>query len=176
MKKFSILLSILFVMVLFMAASCDDPPTAAQKTATAQSEAAEAAYTDVPVPKITYFAERRTAARWAERWDKPGQVSFVYLLNFGNFIGYYVVDGKPASTQSYLVPEESFVKMWQGKIYSWEKTAAPDLDGTWGKNNGGIRFFTAEGAAVEWGGDGATYLFSDTMLPLNVPRLNVSKR
>lgn len=51
---------------------------------------------------------------------------------------------------------------------------AIDFDGTYGTNNPGIRFFTAEGAAVEWAGDGATYLYSD--VPINfgyeVPRLS----
>ena len=46
-----------------------------------------------------------------------------------------------------------------------------DLDGTYGANNPGIRFFTASGIAVEWAGAGATYLYSDAPLPLNVPKL-----
>ena len=50
----------------------------------------------------------------------------------------------------------------------------PDIDGTYGTLNYGIRFFTAEGTAVEWGGMGATYLYSDAPLPINVPKLNVT--
>ena len=46
-----------------------------------------------------------------------------------------------------------------------------DLDGTYGSNNVGIRFFTASGVAVEWAGSGASYLFSNAKLPLNVPEL-----
>ena len=34
--------------------------------------------------------------------------------------------------------------------------------------------FTADGTAVEWGGSGASYLYSDAPLPINVPRLNQS--
>lgn len=123
----------------------------------------------VPVPNVSYFQERRTVSKWFERFDKPNVVTYVYLISYGNFIGYYVADGKPASTRSYLTPED--------RVLDWYTNdpviSAPDIDGTWGTNNPGIRFFTAEGTAVEWGGDGASYLYSDAPLPIKVPKLNI---
>jgi hypothetical protein len=85
----------------------------------------------------------------------------VYLISYGNIIGYYVSDGKPASTGSFLTPE----------YRSYTEEQLPDVDGTYGTNNPGIRFFTASGIAVEWAGSGTSYIYSDVPLKLNVPLL-----
>lgn len=44
----------------------------------------------VPIPQISYFTERQTIARWYERWDRPSVVTYVYLISYGNILGYYV--------------------------------------------------------------------------------------
>lgn len=129
----------------------------------------ETAQTSIPIPQISYHQERRTIAKWAERWDKPNLPCYVYLVSYGKIIGYYVADGKPSSTRSYILPEYKHNTHIDGNC-CLEPTA--DLDGTYGENNQGIRFFTAQGTAVEWGGDGASYIYSDTPLPINVPKLN----
>ena len=131
----------------------------------ATSVAADAA---VPVPQLSYFVERKTLAEWAMRWDKPSIVTYLYLFCYGNCIGYYVCNGKPAATTNYLVPEYQNRYVGEGGV---AEDQTMDLDGTYGTNNPGIRFFTASGIAVEWAGAGATYLYSDAPLPLNVPKL-----
>lgn len=131
----------------------------------ATSVAADAA---VPVPQLSYFVERKTLAEWAMRWDKPSIVTYLYLFCYGNCIGYYVCNGKPAATTNYLVPEYQNRYVGEGGV---AEDQTMDLDGTYGANNPGIRFFTASGIAVEWAGAGATYLYSDAPLPLNVPKL-----
>jgi len=131
----------------------------------AASVAADAA---VPVPQLSYFVERKTLAEWAMRWDKPSIVTYLYLFCYGNCIGYYVCNGKPAATTNYLVPEYQNRYVGKGGV---AEDQTMDLDGTYGANNPGIRFFTASGIAVEWAGSGATYLYSDAPLPLNVPKL-----
>lgn len=131
----------------------------------ATSVAADAA---VPVPQLRFFVERKTLAQWAERWDKPSIVTYLYLFCYGNCIGYYVCNGKPAATTNYLVPEYQNRCVGNGGV---AEDQTMDLDGTYGANNPGIRFFTASGIAVEWAGSGATYLYSDAPLPLNVPKL-----
>lgn len=169
------------VMLVLIMVSCEfkyPQPTASQTTTMAQATMMERAVTAVPIPEVSYFQERRTIAKWAERWDVPNLPCFVYLISYGNIIGYYVTDGKPASINSFLMPEEAYQRMSYGEnsgySYQWNVTTAPDIDGTWGQNNVGIRFFTAEGVAVEWGGTGASYLYSDAPLPINVPKLNVA--
>jgi len=148
-------------------------PTAQQTAEVASKESAKVSSTTIPVPNLSYFQERRTIAKWAERWDIPNVVTYVYLVSYGNIIGYYVADGKPASTRSYVTPENTFVHgVDVGESYGDVLVEAPDIDGTYGENNSGIRFFTADGAAVEWGGNGATYLYSDVPLSINVPLLH----
>lgn len=142
-----------------------------------QQEMQQQARATVPIPDVSYFQEKRTIAKWAERWDKPSIPCFVYLISFGRIIGYYVTDGKPASTRSYLFPEQNIqhdVDLGEG--WGDMLVQAPDIDGTYGENNPGIRFFTAEGTAVEWAGEGASYIYSDTPLPIDVPRLNVKAK
>jgi len=161
-----VILSVFFV-------SCNIPPSARTIAERAQESAALTASVVVPIPQVSYFQEKRTIAKWAERWDTPSVPTYVYLVSFGKILGYYVADGKPASTRSYLMPEDYLADSKEG-----EGTAtlqAPDIDGTYGDNNPGIRFFTAEGVAVEWAGDGASYLYSDSPLPFDVPRLNPAK-
>lgn len=164
---------VLLVLLLVPMVSCDllkmtEAQVAKLTTQEAQGEVLVAAIADVPVPPVDYFQERRTIAKWTERWDAPNIPTYVYLISYGNIIGYYVADGKPASTKSYLIPEDTYD--YKGGRYHLR--TAPDIDGTYGDNNPGIRFFTAEGTAVEWGGSGASYLYSDVPLPLNVPKLN----
>lgn len=163
MKK----LFFLMVLVTVSFCSCGDffKEDARGQARNAQDSMEEVAIKQVEIPVVSYFQERRTIAKWAKRWDKPSISTYIYLFSFGQVIGYYVADGKPASTQSYLMPEE--------KYYAEGATlGTPDIDGTYGENNPGIRFFTAEGTAVEWGGSGASYLYSDSPLPINCPKLN----
>lgn len=135
-------------------------------TTEAMTDSESQALRVVPIPEVSYFNERKTIAEWSKRWDKPSVVTYVYLISYGNILGYYVCNGKPASIQSYLVPE-----MTRAEYGGYDKEVM-DIDGTYGTLNYGIRFFTAEGTAVEWGGMGATYLYSDAPLPINVPKLN----
>lgn len=161
-------------------ASCDEmvsaTPSPRQVAEQAQEASAQAAYVAVPIPQVSYFQEKRTVAKWAERWDRPSLPTYVYLVGFGKVLGYYVADGKPASTRSYLMPEETTISGDLGEYSGDLVVSAPDIDGTYGDNNPGIRFFTAEGVAVEWAGDGASYLYSDAPLPFDAPRLNPVKK
>jgi hypothetical protein len=161
----------MLVGIAFTSCDCTFDTTASEKATAASDASANNAFTQIPVPAVTNFSERKTVAQWVQRWDKPAVVTYIYIVSYGNILGYYVCNGKPVSTNSYLVPEQT----WQYAHGSYSLMDSPDLDGTYGDNNPGIRFFTAEGTAVEWGGSGASYIFSDQKLPLNVPKLNFSK-
>ena len=177
MKKLvTIIMVILFVTAICFT-SCTTDEAYKNRSETLNKNADEIYATSVkatsmiPTPQINFFVERDTLAKWAERWDKPSVVTYVYLFTYGNCIGYYVCNGKPAATTNYLIPEYQNVpyKGISGNSLVQEQTM--DLDGTYGANNPGIRFFTASGIAVEWAGQGASYLYSDAVLPLNVPKL-----
>lgn len=170
MKKFlAILLLSVLVSVVYSEGSQDPTPEsrAAQATQTVQDRA----ITQFPVPMIKYFVERQTTSRWADTWDKPQVTTYVYLIEHGTYIGYYVCNGKPASTRSYLNPEFRDHVYGSSSAYSTYTEQEMDLDGTYGENNPGIRFFTAEGIAVEAGGN-ISYIYSNAKLPINVQRLN----
>lgn len=166
MKKLFIFIGMLLIFVL---SGCKY--TEAQKAKIEIRQASEraqvAAQASVEVPDLTYFQERRTIAKWAKHWDKPAAACYVYLISYGQIIGYYVSDGKPASNRSYITPPDQRTSTGNGTVVM----EAPDIDGCYGDNNPGIRFFTASGIAVEWGGSSASYIYSDVPLSLNVPLL-----
>jgi hypothetical protein len=87
----------------------------------------------------------------------------------GNCIGYYVVNGKPISSRSYL-NSETTLRGYNGEPVLVEAIAP---DGTYGEDNVGWHFFTAEGIAVAVEGIGASVLYTNQKLPLNVPKLGV---
>ena len=169
MKKI-IVLFIIVIVACSITFAMADVETSTEKIKESTQLAQDNAVAAVPIPVVTNFTERKTIAQWTERWDKPSVVTYVYLISYGNILGYYVCNGKPASIQSYLIPETKYE--YFGSTSGYQVVEAQDIDGTYGTLNPGIRFFTAEGTAVEWGGAGATYLYSDAPLPLNVPKLN----
>jgi len=153
-------------MVLMVSCSFETRTSVGQSTQQKQVEMMETAEQSVSIPTVSYFQEKKTIAKWTERWDTPNLPTYVYLVSFGKVLGYYVADGKPASTRSYLFPEERFEHgIDVGESYGSVLVQSPDIDGTYGENNSGIRFFTASGIAVEWAGEGASYLYSDA--PIN---------
>ena len=173
MKKFTIVIVIMLIAVASCFALGEDETYKNQKEVLNKNKdeiytTSISATSAIPTPQLNYFVERDTLAKWAERWDKPSVVTYVYLFAYGNCIGYYVCNGKPAATTNYLVPEYQNRYMGEGGV---AQDQTMDLDGTYGANNPGIRFFTASGIAVEWAGSGASYLYSDAVLPLNVPKL-----
>jgi len=165
MKRILFLIAASLVLFFVLTAESCNSGSARDRAVAKQANLATVAINSTPIPNLSYFPERRTIARWAEAWDKPDIPTYVYLISFGKVIGYYVCIGKPASTQSYLTPE-------QNRLPGYDLMGdAPDIDGTYGANNPGIRFFTASGVAVEWAGDGASYIYSNAILPLDVPLL-----
>jgi hypothetical protein len=173
MKKAIVSLMVLVLMLgigfFSNAQGSGDTAEEVRREANRQSAASqEAAQSSVPTPQVRYFQERRTISKWVSHWDRPSAACYVYLISYGNIIGYYVSDGKPASTGSFLTPEYREEYVGSGGIRNIQ---LPDIDGTYGTNNQGIRFFTASGIAVEWAGSGASYIYSDVPLKLNVPLL-----
>lgn len=159
MKKILFVCCMMLVLSIFTTGCI---PESSRSIATTFSEQqAMKAITSTPVPEVTNFLERKTITEWYKTWDKPNIPTFVYLISYGKVLGYYVANGKPASTRSYVVPEYSVEHTGNGPVV----LPTQDLDGTYGENNAGIRFFTADGSAVEWAGDGASYLYSNT--PIN---------
>ncbi len=168
MKKVFSLILIAMILIVAMLASCTYTPDGVRENASAARDTATASAIAVPIPQLSHFQERKTIARWAETFDTPDITCYIYLVSFGNISGYYVTNGKPSATTSYLTPE--YLEEY-GSSAGYKNTQLPDIDGTYGTNNSGVRFFTTSGIAVEWSGAGASYLFSTQKLPFNVQEL-----
>jgi len=100
------------------------------------------------------------------RENDPNAVRYVYLMNFGDVVGFYVIKGKVSSSGSQLAPEEEFVRPCSG-CDGFTTDSAQD-DGTFGTGDPGIFFFTSDGTMVSTSLD---YIESDAPLPIDVPRL-----
>lgn len=187
MKKLAIG-SVAFVAVVLMGQGCSTStkPAAATtdqarvETSAIVEETQRKLQDSSPLPQLTTSAERQNIVKRLETWDDENKVGYVYLVSHGKVMAFYPIKGKVSSLNSFLTPDEALVYgdgTKCGRNYSkafessanWEPcyiVSSPDLDGAYGENDGGIFFFTTEGAYVEWRGD---YMFVDQPLKLTTP-------
>ena len=94
--------------------------------------------------------------------EKP--LGYIVLMgDAGAVIGKFVVDGKVSSLLNYLTPDSEYYASCTG-YNKW----LPDVDGSFGRNDNGIFFFTPQGNYVEWKG---TYLYTDILFEISDPVL-----
>jgi hypothetical protein len=86
---------------------------------------------------------------------RPAEVPMGYcvLFSYGKVLGQFNVDGKVTSLNSYLTASEA---THTGGSGTYE---LPDIDGSYGENDGGVFFFTPQWQYIEWSGE---YIYSDT--------------
>mgnify|MGYP000854888994 FL=1 len=170
MKKIKILILLTFSLLIY---SCDDVLSDGsyddrQKTMDVGNKMSRNQATPVD---IEYSLERYNLikrAYWvngqrekALSLPSPVKRPLGYVTLFtenGGIVGSFVVDGKVSSLNSYLTPDS---EKYAGGSYSVEWL--PDVDGTYGKNDSGIFFFTPDGKYIEWNGK---YVYSD--IPMEV--------
>jgi len=102
-----------------------------------------------------------------KREEDPNAIRYLYLMSFGDIIGYYVTKGKISSSAGQLAPEQDLIKPWNSSSELYNVDSAKD-DGTYGVGDPGIFFFTTDGVMVETSLD---YIQSDAPLAVDVPRL-----
>lgn len=114
--------------------------------------------------------ECRNLAEKKKRDEDPNRITYVYTMSWtGEFIGYYVVKGKVSSNQSQMGPMDQAVDIDPlGSNRQWELVEAPGDDGSFGPNEDGIFFFTADGTKITWNG---LYQQSDRPLKIKAPLL-----
>jgi predicted small secreted protein len=127
-----------------------------------------------PADQLTDSLERRNLAERLIRTNDPSVQGYVYLMNFGTIVGYYNVKGKVSSTQSQMTTDQLIEYGCDDALQGCQVATvnAPGDDGSYGANEQGIFFFTTEGAMVTTSLD---YIWSDEVLPIDVPRLNADK-
>jgi hypothetical protein len=108
--------------------------------------------------------EKKNLERKRDREEKPDAERYLYLMNYGNIVGYYVTKGKVSSNGSQIGPETEVLSELSGNPVV---DSAKD-DGTYGTGDPGIFFFTSDDVMVE---TSLEYIQSDAPLSIDVPRL-----
>lgn len=108
--------------------------------------------------------EKKNLQKKRDREENPNTVRYLYLMNFGQIVGYYVTKGKISSNGSQIGPENDVIYAHSsGHVVDSSKD-----DGTYGAGDPGIFFFTTDDVMVETSLD---YIQSDQPLAIDVPRL-----
>jgi hypothetical protein len=99
------------------------------------------------------------------REEDPNSIRYLYVMNFGKIVGYYVTKGKISSNGSQIGPETEIINGGgNGNVVD----SAQD-DGSYGAGDPGIFFFTTDNVMVVTSLD---YIQSDQPLAVDVPRLS----
>lgn len=110
--------------------------------------------------------EKKNLAERLERENDPTATRYVYLMNFGQIVGYYVIEGKVSSSGSQLAPEQEFLRPCASCDYQSMDSAQDD--GTFGSGDPGIFFFLADGTMVS---TDLNHIQVDAPMEIDVPLL-----
>lgn len=114
--------------------------------------------------QIVNSLEKQNLQKKRDREENPDAIRYLYLMNYGQIVGYYITKGKISSNGSQVGPETEVV--WHsGNAFTLD--SAKD-DGTYGVGDPGVFFFTTDDVMVETSLD---YIMSDQPLAIDVPRL-----
>lgn len=140
---------------------------------TEQAYEQQSAAVPYPADQLRDSLERRNLRERLLRQNDPDKIGYVYILSFGEFIGYYTIEGKVSSTQSQMTTDVLVERHGDAGGGNFTYTAPGD-DGSYGENESGVFFFTTEGAMVQVSTD---YIYADQPIAIaNVPELNGGKR
>lgn len=108
-----------------------------------------------------------------KREENPDAIGYVYLMNFGQVVGYYVTKGKISSNGSQATPEQDVHWTCGGTSghYGCQPLVldGPQDDGSYGTGDPGIFFFLADGTKIVTSLD---YIQSDRPIPsITAPKL-----
>ena len=166
MKLKKILLMLMLIVMVVALSACSE----SYKDQQATKQVGDKLSKDQPTPTdIDYSLERYNLIRrayWVNGQREkaatvicPVQKPLGYVVLFtegGSVVGRFTVDGKVSCLNSYLTPDST----------SLEGSWIPDVDGSYGKNDDGIFFFTPDGKYIEWTG---IYLYSDIPFEVENP-------
>jgi hypothetical protein len=126
----------------------------------------------VPPPRLSTSQERKNLKRRLETFNQEAKISYIYLIDYGKVMGFYVVKGKVSSVNSKLTTGDQIVRINYGNGSRPCIIESPQLDGSYGTNGDAIFFFTAAGTYVEWNG---RYMLCDKPLKMSTPPQLVMK-
>lgn len=123
----------------------------------------------VKPPKLNDSIERRNLAKRLTRFNVADKISYIYLVDFGKIMGFFVVKGKVSSVNSMLTATDQLVDDGQGKTYGRSNVHvvdSPDLDGSYGSNGDAVFFFNDKDVYIEWNG---VYMLTDQYIKMDQP-------
>lgn len=180
MKKiFAAIITIVIVVLLTLLTGCDYMESGSYIDNQKAKEVANELQSNQSTPTdIDYSLERYNLIRRAY-WvnghrekanallceiEKPLGYIVLFTDN-GAVVGSFIVDGKVSSLNSFLTPDTTSPNSTNSKWLA-------DVDGSYGKNDNGIFFFTPDGKYVEWTG---IYLYSDIPFEIDEPVITVKE-
>lgn len=104
------------------------------------------------------------------REDDTSAIRYVYLMNYGQIVGYYVIKGGVYGADTQLAPEQEIICRYNGD--SCQGVDSAKDDGTYGGADAGVFFITSDDVLIETTLD---YIQSDQPIAIDVPRLGGSK-
>lgn len=145
-----------------------------KSTATIEQERTEAnqmrLLEEQPPVSLDWSLERENLNKRALLWNDPNKVSYIYLINYGRIMAFYVVKGKVSSVNSQITNPAQLAFQRKHSFgdahYVTGVLPSPAEDGSYGTNGDSVFFFTSDGTYVEWMGD---YMLCDKPLKLSTP-------
>ncbi len=126
-------------------------------------------YNAVPPPKMQDSQERRQLVKRLERFNVATKISYIYLIDRGQIMGFFTVKGKVSSVNSMLTCTAQLVNDGNSTYNGRDNVhvvASPDLDGSYGSNGDAIFFFNDQDVYVEWNG---VYMLCDQYIKMKQP-------
>lgn len=162
---------VLAISLLSLSACRDQQDTNRETMEKSQSEVMKRALEVEPTYIPENFLVRKQINKYMKRLDRPRATYYVYILaNSGDFIGYFVVENKPASSCDALTNSQSIEGNSSAKVV----VNSPTLNGVFsnGTSCQGKFFFDAESdALLETMGRGLNMLLSDAPLSIDAPHI-----
>jgi len=180
MKKLSLTLLLLFVLLLLVGCDASGSLTDKQNQISAGNKLAA----NQPTPTdIDYSLERYNIIRrmyWINGQrekarnlpcpiEKP--LGYIVLLTqSGAVVGRFIVDGKVTSLNNFMTPISEYYEAYSST--KGKNEWLPDIDGCYGYNVEGVFFFTTNGNYIEWTG---LYIYSDIPFQIEDPVIKTSE-
>lgn len=144
-------------------ASCDTASGQAQAQQETVAQTMAKLVSQTPAPQLENSLERTNISKRLTSFSDPAKTSYIYLINYGRVMAYYVVKGKITSGGKRLTPQNQQVESLFGSQPEAFIQESPELDGTYGASNPYIFFWTTDGVYVQWSGD---YMLTDQPMQL----------
>jgi hypothetical protein len=154
----SILLLVVFMICTFE--TCQYQETQREKDSEIANKVHERNMQQIDLNTLTMSLEPMNIAKRIRNFQDENKISYIYLISFGKIMSFYTIKGKVTSSSKRLTATQESVYN-SGSYSVLDKS---DLDGTFGKSDEYIFFWTTDGTYVQWNDK---YLLCDRPMKLN---------